>query len=62
MKIYAAHYESPCNLFKGVVHIEAEDHKEAMSKFFAWLPTRPTWEHLWKINIHLQQVEKIEQI
>jgi len=62
MKVYAAHYESPCNLFKGTLHIKAEDHKEAMSKFFKWIQTKEVWGHLWRINVGIQEVEQIETI
>ena len=62
MKTYAAHYESPANLFKGTLHIEAEDHKEAMCKFFNWIQTKQVWGHLWKINVSIQEVEQIEKI
>ena len=62
MKTYAAHYESPVNLFKGTLHIGAEDHKEAMYKFFKWIQTKEVWGHLWKINVSIQEVEQIETI
>jgi hypothetical protein len=62
MKVYAAHYESTANLFKGTLHIEAEDHKEAMLKFFKWVQTKEVWGHLWKINVSMQEVEQIETI
>jgi len=62
MKTYAAHYESPRNVFRGTLHIEAKDHKEAMLKFFNWVQTKETWNHLWSINVELNEVEKMEQI
>ena len=62
MKIYAAHYESPRNIFKGTIHIEATDHKEAMLKFFNWIQTKEVWGHLWRINVDLKEVEKMEVI
>ena len=62
MKIFAAHYESPCNIFKGVLHIEAKDHKEAMLKFFNWIQTKEVWGHLWRISVELKEVEKMEKI
>lgn len=62
MKVFAADYESPSNLFKGTLHIEAEDHKQAMLKFFDWIETKEVWGHLWKINVALKEVEQIETI
>jgi len=62
MKTYAAHYESPRNLFKGTLHIEAEDNKEAMLKFFKWVQTKDVWTRLWRINVEIQEVEQIEII
>ena len=62
MKIYAAHYDSTANLFKGTLAIEAEDHKEAMLKFFKWVQTKEVWGHLWRINVNIQEVEQIDTI
>ena len=62
MKIYSAYYESPENIFKGTLHIEAKDHKAAMLKFFNWIQTKEVWVHLWSINVELKEVERIEKI
>jgi hypothetical protein len=62
MKVYAADYVSPANLFKGTLYIEAEDHMEAMSKFFKWIQTKEVWGHLWSINVSLKEAEQIEKI
>jgi hypothetical protein len=62
MKVYVAHYDSTANLFKGTLVIEAEDHKEAMLKFFKWIQTKEVWGHLWRINVNIQEVEQIETI
>ena len=62
MKIYLAHYNSRNNVFGGSIYIEADDHKEAMLKFFEWIQTKEVWGHLWKINVELSEVEKIETI
>jgi hypothetical protein len=62
MKVYAAHYESPKNVFNGTLHIEAEDHKQAMSKFFEWVKTKEVWGHLWTINVSIKEVEQIETV
>ena len=43
-------------------NIEAEDHKEAMCKFFKWIQTKEVWGHLWRINVSIQEVRKIETI
>lgn len=62
MKIYAANYESPRNIFKGTLHIEAQDHKDAMLKFFNWIQTKEVWGHLWAIKVELKEVDRMEQI
>jgi len=62
MKVYAADYVSHANLFIGTLYIEAEDHMEAMSKFFKWIQTKEVWGHLWSINVSLKEAEQIEKI
>jgi hypothetical protein len=62
MKTYSADYISRGNLFYGTIHIEAEDHKEAMLKFFKWVQTKEVWGHMWKISVELKETEKLETI
>jgi hypothetical protein len=33
------------------------DHKDAMSKAFDWVKTKEVWNHLWKINFAIREVE-----
>lgn len=62
MKTYSADYISRGNLFNGTICIEAEDHKEAMLKFFKWVQTKEVWGHMWKISVELKETEKLETI
>jgi hypothetical protein len=62
MKQFIATYESERNIFKGELCIDAEFHEEAMGKFFEWLKKQPVWSHLWRVNISLREVERLEKI
>lgn len=57
MKTYIANYHSPDNAFKGELVVLANDHKEAMNRVFEWVKTKEVWNHLWKINIDIREVE-----
>lgn len=62
MKTFKASYYSSKNLFKGDLIIHAEDHKQAMLKFFEWIQTKPTWNHLWSISVVLTECENFQVI
>jgi hypothetical protein len=57
MKSYIVNYESPNNIFKGELCIFATDHKDAMSKAFDWVKTKEVWNHLWKINFAIREID-----
>jgi hypothetical protein len=50
-------WESPANIEKGTVIIRAESISEAQDKFFAWLKTKPVYQHMWKLNLVAAEVE-----
>jgi hypothetical protein len=43
--------------YEYAVLIFAKDHKDAMSKAFDWVKTKEVWNHLWKINFAIREVE-----
>jgi hypothetical protein len=56
MKTYRIVYSSPKNLFAGEVFTEKSSSSKAMQEFFEWLKEQTVWDHLWSIQISIEEV------
>jgi len=57
MKTYRITYNSPKNLFQGEVFTKKNSSAEAMQEFFEWLKEQCVWNHLWSIQINIEEVQ-----
>jgi len=57
MKTYKIKYNSPRNAFNGTLFTKADSSHKAMSTFFEWLQEQSTWNHLWSIQIDVEEIE-----
>lgn len=59
MRTFQFAWDSPGNIEKGTVIVRAESISEAQDKFFAWLKTKPMYQHMWKLNFVATEVEYV---
>ena len=62
MKSYRIVYNSPRNLFKGEVFTKKNSSSEAMAEFFEWVKQQSAWNHLWCIQINIEELEDAKWI
>jgi hypothetical protein len=56
MRNFTVNYNSQCNVFKGVLHVEASTVSEAQDKFLNWLIKQPTYAHLWQLSFEFVEI------
>jgi hypothetical protein len=56
MRHFTVNYNSQCNVFKGVLHVEASTVSEAQDKFLNWLIKQPTYAHLWQLSFEFVEI------
>lgn len=59
MRTFQFEWESPGNIEKGSVIVQAENISGAQDKFFAWLKTKPVYQHMWKLSFVAKEVEYV---
>jgi hypothetical protein len=57
MKTYLVTYESKSNLFKGRLCIPASSLPDAQEKFWDWLKRKEVFNHLWKLEFDIEEIE-----
>lgn len=58
MKYYICEYTSPGNMSDTrEVFIEANDLTEAQDMFFKYLKNTLLYQHMWKLNMEIRQIE-----
>jgi hypothetical protein len=56
MRHFTVSYSSQNNVFKGVLHVEANTISDAQDKFLAWLRTQPSYAHLWQLSFEFVEI------
>jgi hypothetical protein len=56
MRHFTVSYSSQCNVFKGVLHVEASTVSEAQDKFLNWLIKQPAYAHLWQLSFEFVEI------
>lgn len=56
MRHFTVTYSSQNNVFKGVLHVEANIISEAQDKFLAWLREQPSYTHLWQLSFEFVEI------
>jgi len=59
MKTYLVTYESKSNLFKGRLCVPAGSLTEAQEKFWFWLKRKEVFNHLWKLEFDIEEIESV---
>lgn len=59
MKTYLITYESKSNLFKGRLCIPADNLVQAQDKFWAWLRRQDVYQHLWRLEFDIEEIESV---
>ena len=56
MRHFTVTYSSQNNVFKGVLHVEANTISDAQDKFLAWLRNQPSYTHLWQLSFEFVEI------
>lgn len=56
MRHFTVTYSSQNNIFKGVLHVEANTISDAQDKFLAWLREQPSYTHLWQLSFEFVEI------
>lgn len=59
MKYFVANYSSLGNTGGATVWIKAKNIAEAQDRFFDYLKTTPLYQHMWRLNLEIEEVEPI---
>ena len=59
MRTFQFEWESLGNIAQGTVIVRAENIAEAQDKFFAWLKTKPLYQHMWRLSLIATEVEYV---
>ena len=58
MKNFLVTYSSAKNLFGGRKVIKAERISQAQTIFFEWLMKQPTYEHMWNLEMQIEEIDR----
>ena len=56
MRHFTVTYSSQNNVFKGVLHVEANTISDAQDKFLVWLRQQPSYTHLWQLTFEFVEI------
>lgn len=62
MNTYQVTWSSQGNIEHGTVIVRATGIVQAQDKFWSWLRQRPVYQHMWRLEFEIREVEEAEVI